>query len=141
MKIIIQSLVDVITNSSTTIYQTANEDSIYYMKNIINGILLAAGSDKKADDLFDFSIHINDIYTYKEFLYERGCITEEVFNDDSINTIEKILEKIIKEIPDYPGEINFNSYIKITTKDNNKEANKLLGIIEDIYYHYETFDY
>ena len=40
----IQSLVDVITNSSTSIYQIASSDSIKYMKDIINGILIDSGS-------------------------------------------------------------------------------------------------
>lgn len=43
----IQSLIDVITNSSTSIYQIASKSSIDYIKTVINGILIAVGSDKK----------------------------------------------------------------------------------------------
>jgi len=52
----IHSIIDVITNSSTEIYTNTHSKSIEYAKDLINEILDAAGSDKTADDLFEFEI-------------------------------------------------------------------------------------
>ena len=54
----VHSVVDVITNSSTVIYTEAASSSIETAKAIIDDILVAAGSDKRADDLFDFAVKV-----------------------------------------------------------------------------------
>lgn len=56
MKINIHSFVDVITNSSTTIFVTMNGGAIKGMHSVIDEILKVAKSDKKSEDLFDISI-------------------------------------------------------------------------------------
>nr|DAL03106.1 MAG TPA: hypothetical protein [Crassvirales sp.] len=142
----IQSLIDVITNSSTSIYQIASKSSIDYIKTVINGILIAVGSDKKADDLFDFDIRYDeDVYfAYKDFLYDSGYISDELYVSDVIDpnelhnesTTKYTIEDFIDD--DYSSYVN--SHVVVTTKDNNKEADKLLGIIEEIYDHYAIFD-
>ncbi|MGM9530641.1 hypothetical protein, partial [Intestinibacter sp.] len=53
--IIIQSYIDLITNSSTSVFQWAN--SVKGVKDIINAILKSAGSDLTCDDLFNITIH------------------------------------------------------------------------------------
>jgi hypothetical protein len=53
-RIPIHSVVDVITNSSSVIYTEATRAAIDTAKSMINEILSIAGSDKTADDLFDF---------------------------------------------------------------------------------------
>jgi len=53
------SVVDVITNSSTVIYVSAHGSSIKLMKEFINTLLKATGSDKTSDDLFEFSTAVN----------------------------------------------------------------------------------
>ena len=50
------SIVDIITNSSTTIYTQATDGAIKTVKEIINTILKDAGSDKTVDDLYDVEI-------------------------------------------------------------------------------------
>lgn len=76
----IQSLIDVITNSSTSIYQIASKSSIDYIKTVINGILIAVGSDKKADDFILILIYatMKDVYFLhiKIFLYDSGYISD-----------------------------------------------------------------
>lgn len=57
MKIIIQSYVDIITNSSTSVFTWANNTN--GVKSIINGVLKAAGSEFTVDDLFDIKIEYN----------------------------------------------------------------------------------
>ena len=136
----IQSLVDVITNSSTSIYQIASKSSIDYMKTVINGILIAVGSDKKADDLFNFRIKEGSDYLgeYKDYLYEQGYISEDIFLSD-ITDPDELFDCSIKKYSykDYLQDHNIytDSYITVTTKDDNKEADKLLGKIYSIYSH------
>lgn len=139
----IQSLVDVITNSSTSIYQIASRSSINYIKTIINGILIAVGSDKKADDLFDFDIRYDeDVYfEYKDFLYDSGYISDKLYTSDVIDPNELYNESTTKyTIEDFIDDNYNNSHVIVTTKDNNKEADKLLGVIKEIYDHYAIFD-
>lgn len=50
----IQSYIDVITNSSTTVFTFA--DNIEGVKKIINGVLKVAGSKYTCDDLFDITV-------------------------------------------------------------------------------------
>lgn len=52
----IQSVSDVITNSSTEIYVEATEYTLNGIKNIVNSILKAVNSEYTADDLFEFSL-------------------------------------------------------------------------------------
>lgn len=52
----IHSFIDVITNSSTEIYICTHNKTIEYAKEIIDSILACAGSELKADNLFDFFI-------------------------------------------------------------------------------------
>lgn len=57
--IIIQSYIDLITNSSTSVFQCAN--NIEGVKDIINAVLKASGSNLTCDDLFNIELHY-DIY-------------------------------------------------------------------------------
>ena len=45
------SFIDVITNSSTSIFITTHEKSVELFKELINKFLKSAGSDKTADDI------------------------------------------------------------------------------------------
>ena len=52
----VHSFVDIITNSSSELYVTADRNTIEAMKNMVDAVLKAGGSDKSADDLFTFSL-------------------------------------------------------------------------------------
>lgn len=52
MKFRLQSLNDVVTNSSMEVYQEATQYTVDAVKDIINVILKIGGSDKSCDDLF-----------------------------------------------------------------------------------------
>lgn len=58
LKIRIQSEIDVITNSSTSIYTVSGDYTIDRLKEIINSLLSLGGSKETADDLFD--IYLDD---------------------------------------------------------------------------------
>lgn len=52
----VHSFVDLITNSSTEIYIEATEKTVKAVKDLINKLLLSAGSAVKCDDLFTVEI-------------------------------------------------------------------------------------
>lgn len=58
----IHSFIDVVTNSSTSIYVGCHDNTIEYAKELIDTLLQVAGSDKKVDDLFTFEIHADFDY-------------------------------------------------------------------------------
>lgn len=70
MKFRLQSLNDVVTNSSMEVYQEATQYTVDAVKDIINVILKIGGSDKSCDDLFTVSIDYSDML---EDYFER-CI-------------------------------------------------------------------
>lgn len=67
----IQSVSDVITNSSTEIYVEATEYTLDGIKNIVNSILKSVNSEYTADDLFEFSLEDIDDNDYP---YKRNYI-------------------------------------------------------------------
>ena len=64
----IHSFVDVITNSSSEIYVSADKNTVSAVKSIINNLLKGVGSDKTSDDLFDIcvGVEIDNPTPYKE---------------------------------------------------------------------------
>ena len=63
MDIVIQSFVDLITNSSTEVYPVA--DNVKGVEHIINKVLEAAGSDKTCSDLFTIELSGDEKYVFK----------------------------------------------------------------------------
>jgi len=66
IKVRIHSVVDAITNSSTTTYVMANDKTIEAFKDVINSLIVAGGGDKTADDLFTFSTECEGARNYRE---------------------------------------------------------------------------
>ena len=62
----IHSFVDLITNSSSEIFVTADGNTVKAVKKLIDDILKSSGSDKTVDDLFEISIgyEVTDNKTY-----------------------------------------------------------------------------
>ena len=156
--IIIQSYIDLITNSSTSVFQYAN--NIEGVKDIINAVLEASGSNLTCDDLFNIELHYNiDIRDAEDFYHELAC--EKMENDskleDLVNKYDttgdvQILEKIyeylvknynVKTLDEYASEYNidsdefkYNSLYRIKAKDPKNE--KYSNIINSLNY---LFDY
>ena len=156
--IIIQSYIDLITNSSTSVFQCAN--NIEGVKDIINAVLKASGSNLTCDDLFNIELHYNiDIRDAEDFYHELAC--EKMENDskleDLVNKYDttgdvQILEKIyeylvknynVKTLDEYASEYNidsdefkYNSLYRIKAKDPKNE--KYSNIINSLNY---LFDY
>lgn len=78
MKFRLQSLNDVVTNSSMEVYQEATQYTVDAVRDIINVILKIGGSDKSCDDLFTVSINYEDMLgSYFEDILGKSDIDEE----------------------------------------------------------------
>lgn len=86
MKFRLQSLNDVVTNSSMEVYQEATQYTVDAVKDIINVILKIEGSDKSCDDLFTVSIDYSDML---EDYFER-CIDNEDIDEEYRGMIEEL---------------------------------------------------
>ena len=99
----IHSVIDLITNSSTEIFINCNKDTIETAKNFVNVMLEAAGSNKTADDLFEFQIlNSNHIENYCEMMAQRmfGVSEKEGFyslSDDKQDKISKMYDEAMKD--------------------------------------------
>ncbi len=64
----VHSFVDVITNSSSEVFVSADEKTVEAVKDLIDNLLIGVGSDKRCDDLFDVvvSIEVKNPKPYKE---------------------------------------------------------------------------
>lgn len=155
--IIIQSYIDLITNSSTSVFQCAN--NIEGVKDIINAVLKVSGSNLTCDDLFNIELHYDiDIRDAENFYHELAC--EKMENDskleDLVNKYDttgdvQILEKIykylvdnynVKTLDDYAEEYNidsdefkYSSSYRIKAKDPKNE--KYSNIINSLNYLFE----
>lgn len=86
MKFRLQSLNDVVTNSSMEVYQLATQYTVNAVKDIINVILKIGGSDKSCDDLFTVSIDYSDML---EDYFER-CIGNDDIDEEYRGMIEEV---------------------------------------------------
>lgn len=78
MKFRLQSLNDVVTNSSMEVYQEATQYTVNAVRDIINVILKISGSDKSCDGLFTISINYEDMLdSYFDDCLDRSDIDEE----------------------------------------------------------------
>lgn len=104
MVITIQSISDIITNSSTEVYTIYTKNDIKTIKSIVNA-LLAVNGDLTFDDLFDIELLIND------------SVFEYLWNDST---------ELQKE---YPNEDDFNKYLETCT--NQKDLDRFEDIWYD----------
>ena len=138
MLIVVHSVVDVITNSSTTIYTMADETSIEAIKTLVNLLLEAADSDWKADDLFEFKLEYDqlavDAWRYTK-LYEEGILSE----TDNWKTQDKIYAECEANPPDWwndyePDSYYYSRYVVVTAKDEpHIDAAKALSELHRIF--------
>lgn len=154
--IIIQSYIDLITNSSTSVFQWA--DNIKGVKDIINAVLKASGSNLTCDDLFNIESHYDiDISDVADFYCDLAC--EKMENDpkleDLVNKYDttgdvEILEKIykylvdnynVKTLDEYAEKYNDNcydwmyssSYVFKAKDPKNKKYEEALYMINNLF--------
>jgi len=148
IKIPYHSFIDVITNSSTEIYISANKKSIEMAKEFINELLKIAGSDKTFDDLFEakveFDYAIDYWDDYKEDILEELNVK---WLDDDNNEIKEVVDEYYKKLEDNDPEVievfskmieddyerNLDSTIVLTTKNDDKETIDLVSKFHSIF--------
>lgn len=86
MKFRLQSLNDVVTNSSMEVYQEATQYTVDAVRDIINVILKIGGSDKSCDDLFTVSINYEDMLDS----YFDDCLDRTDIDEEYLGMIEEI---------------------------------------------------
>lgn len=131
--IIVQSYIDLITNSSTSVFQWAN--SVSGVKDIINAILKSAGSDLKCDDLFDITIHYNiDIGDTDDYYYslakekaestpgkypELEQLLEKYNNCTEYKKVDELENQIYDYLVKYCGAKTLDEYAKDYNNNND----------------------
>lgn len=113
----LHSFVDLITNSSTEIYVSAHDKTISAAKAMVNKVLAAAGSDKIADDLFDFKLTVSSV-------------DEETWEDVEYDAKSPEGKKVLKE--DEQPQLNLVVTAKVDSPDA-KEAAKALSKLTDLF--------
>ena len=123
----IQSFIDVITNSSTSVFTWA--DNIEGVKRVINGVLKAANSNYTCDDLFDITTewednalsdyrdyqideareHIDESPELKELLTSRQEEYDKPYKQRNWDIINKIEDKIVNIVSKNKEEWNIKS--------------------------------
>lgn len=86
MKFRLQSLSDVVTNSSMEVYQEATQYTVNAVRDIINVILKISGSDKSCDDLFTISINYEDMLDS----YFNDCLDRSDIDEEYLGMIEEV---------------------------------------------------
>lgn len=123
MKINIQSVSDIITNSSTEVFTMYRSSDINTIKNIVNAIL-AINSDVTFDDLFKIEMHISE--TVFQYLWENSeQIQKEFPNEDDFYDyletlpVEKLsrYEKIWDDVYPYDSYVSFYDGYTVSIKD------------------------
>lgn len=104
MVITIQSISDIITNSSTEVYTIYTKNDIKTIKSIVDA-LLAVNGDLTFDDLFDIKLFIND--SVFEYLWEDSSELQQ----------------------EYPNSEDFYKYLE--TCENQKDLDRFESIWYD----------
>jgi len=140
----IHSFIDVITNSSTSVYVGCHDNSIKFANELVDDLLKAASSDKLADDVFEFKIQADfdsecdKIYGNLEEYYSeeelegkdytvKNALAKEIFN--------KMISGEIEQLSNW-GQ-NYDDYdtrtLIITSKTDDQFSIDLGSRIESIF--------
>ena len=108
----IHSVVDVITNSSTTVYTMAGPSTIKTIKLMVDSILRIAGSDVKAEEMFDFELTAAgaDDFRWEKWINEHPEAKDMVWADRA--AAWKVYKAGLKEMPGWRKKIKVIYLIK-----------------------------
>jgi len=93
----VHSFVDVITNSSTTIFVNAQSWAIWMAKSLITDILKLGWSSKTAEDLFDIKYVFTQSYELSDFKDMSPEERESTYSEEEIRVMSNLIERIIAE--------------------------------------------
>ena len=136
MNIKIQSMTDVITNSSTSVFCVYEPENITTIKNLVNSILAITG-EYTFDDLFDIKVSC-DFSCIDFFLKEEKGIPYKEQSDFMKSLTTEEFNKIVEEAGEYEGcdfcTEDFYGGIEVTVKPgiNSEKAEKAAKLISQI---------
>lgn len=122
----IQSVSDIITNSSTEVFMIYNEAAFKSIKELVNAILALGGTNKTFDDLFEIKANVSE-YFFEDFPEYEG-------EDES-----KILERARKEDQWKDGYPYIDGYEVTAKNPADADAAKILSNIDNIFDTYAQY--
>ena len=131
----VHSFVDVITNSSSEIFISADDGTVKAVKELINNLLKGVGSDKTADDLFDIvvGIEVDNPTPYdKRKPGEPWRITVPIDSDAGKEQLEEN-DRIQGNGDGYGNDLNIIVTPKEGTNENIVLAAKTLGNLTGLF--------
>lgn len=149
MNIKIQSITDVITNSSSSVYTIYYQSDKNTIKHIFNTIL-SLNSDLTFDDLFEIKMRLN--YDAIEYFYDHSEYNKTFKDsDDFINYLESLIDENLYKYErefieltyhyEYPPV--FYEGFKITIKpgvEKTEKLEKIICVLEDLdIFDHETY--
>ena len=144
MKIKIQSISDLITNSSSEIYMILQEDSIEYVKKIIDSILDLAGHGFHWDDFFKIEEEFDE--DYARDLYWNNWDKEEHEEGEELKepSREELLE-FVHELNEENWDSGEGSLIEtrlafVAIDPDAKKSAMLLHKLKDLFDLQERYD-
>ena len=123
----IQSVSDIITNSSTEVFMVYDNSAFKNIKELVNAILALAGSDQTFDDLFEIKACVSE-YFLDEYPEYAGL------------TEDEILEKARMIDEDNYDSYPYVNHYKVVAKDvKNDNTAKILSQIDGIFDTYARY--
>lgn len=123
----VQSVSDIITNSSTEVFMVYDENSMNNIKDLVNAILSLSGSNKTFDDLFTYEINFDEEYLL------------EVHPEYKKYKRDELLQKAYEFDDDYSHYPCVNGYKIIAKNSKNEEVAEILSKIDKIFNTYARY--
>lgn len=128
-KITAHSLINVITNSSTEIFQTVSGNGVSNLYEILNEVLKSVGSDQKAEDIFEIGVEEDiDIDSYCDYADDDEAFNEkypEYARLETWRAREDFIKDKLSEIDMSGFDSNVSSAFTVKMKDTG-EPNKII---------------
>ena len=149
MSIKIQSISDLITNSSTEVFIVYDKNNIDAIKNLVDSILSLLDPSKKFDDYFTIGMEIN--YDDLNWIFERYYENDQYYNDipelvaysemgheGAAKFLESLPIERIEEIFDWANDNDWDRRYQlyggfaVTAKSDNPIARKVAIAINNV---------
>ena len=137
----VHSIVDVITNSSTVIYTYCTTNTITFIKEVIDSVLRAGGSDKTADDLYEFELVPNSDLVEEcgwRIQDREGISSEEATQKIEAARKDGTLKDLVKESMYETWQ--YREELRVTPKDDNPESLDIARKVMGMFSHEAEFD-
>jgi hypothetical protein len=129
----VHSFVDLITNSSSEIFTSATESTLTAAKEIINGILKAAGSKKTSDALFDISLNYVmrcEATGYEEMTFETKEARDEFCRNNELDEGDSSDE----------GDNRWSNLVIVAKNDKDPDAVATANKLANFFGTYSTWE-